>query len=143
MLAVFTVLTVVQGMVQTVDTSTIPSEFLGLWSGIVYIFTSGASTVAYTFLRNILGYTKAWFDANPEQRSNLTYESNQLGATATRFALYVYGFTAAIQALTVGTPYQQHATLIAGAIGIILDLFIGAIKDLGTPQTQPTTTPSP
>jgi len=43
------------------------------------------------------------------------------------------GFTAAIQALTMGTPLQQHAVYIAGAIGIVVDLIVKAIKDLSTP----------
>jgi len=134
-LAAFAVLTAIQSLVTTVDISTIPVEYQGLWQGLVYIFTAGAATQVFTFLRNILGYAENWFETKPEKRAQLSYEANMLGATMVKFALYIYSFTAMIQALTAGTPYEQYAASIAGAIGIILDLIIKAVNDLGKPTT--------
>jgi len=132
----FAVLSGIQALVASVDPSTIAPEFQSLWQGIIYVFTSGAATVAFTFLRNILGYAENKLEASPEKRSQIQYEANLLGATAARYALYVYGLTAAIQALFAGTPYQIHATSIAGAIGIITDLVVKSINDLAASKTQ-------
>jgi len=131
LLASFAVLTGIQAIVVSVDISTISTEWQPFWQGIVYIFTSGVATVAFTFLRNILGYAENKLEAaDPQTRSQIQYEAGLLGATLTRYALYIYGFTAAVTALFAGTPYQAYATSIAGAIGIILDLVIKAINDL-------------
>lgn len=145
LLVSFAILSAIQALVATVDTSTIPSELQGIWQGVVYVFTSGVASVGFTFLRNILGYAENKLEADPQTRGQIHYEAGLLGATLTRYTLYVYGFTAAIQTGFAGTPYQQHATVIAGAIGIILDLVIKAINDLGA-KTQPVvtvTSPSP
>lgn len=126
----FAVLSGIQYAVQTVNPSTIPAEWQTTWLGIVYIFTTSAATPLFTFLRNILGYAENWFEANPNERAKMQYEASKLGATWAKFQVYITGFTAAIQALTVGTPLQQHAVYIAGAIGIIIDLIVKAINDL-------------
>jgi len=132
-LVAFAVLSGIQYLVQTVDASTIAPEWQTVWLGIVYIFTTSAATPLFTFLRNMLGYAENWFAANPNERAQMHYEAGKLGATWTKFQVYIMGFTAAIQALTMGTPLQQHAVYIAGAIGIVVDLIVKAIKDLSTP----------
>jgi len=130
LIVVGVVLAGIQSLVQTVDASTIATELQGTWGLIVYVFTAGPATIFFTFLRNILGFTYKWLETDSEKRSVIQYEANLLGATATRFAFYVGGLTAMIQAFTVGTPAYPYAANIAGGIGIILDLTIGAIKDL-------------
>lgn len=135
-LIAFSVLTGIQYAVQTVDASKVAPEWQTLWHGIVYVFTTSAATPLFTFLRNLLGYAENWFEANPDKRAQMHYEAGKLGATWTKFQVYIMGFTAAIQALTIGTPLQQHAVYIAGAIGIVIDLIVKAINDL---QTSPPT----
>ena len=136
-LVAFAVLTGIQYAVQTVDASTIAPEWQTTWQAIVYIFTTSAATPLFTFLRNMLGYAENWFEANPDERNAMHYEAGKLGATWTKFQVYIMGFTAAIQALTIGTPLQQHAVYIAGAIGIVADLVLKAINDLKASPATP------
>lgn len=133
----FAVLSGIQYAVQTVDASTIPPEWQTVWQGIAYIFTTSAATPLFTFLRNLLGYAENWFEANPDEREKMHYEAGKLGATWAKFQVYIMGFTAAIQALTIGTPLQPHAVFIAGAIGIVVDLIVKAIKDLQPSKASP------
>ena len=130
LLVVGAVLTGIQALVRTVDSAAVPTELQGTWGLIVYAFTAGPATIFFTFLRNILGFTNKWLGTDPEKRSTIEYEANLLGATVTRFALYVGGITVMIQAFTIGTPVYPYAANIAGGVGVILDLTIGAIKDL-------------
>jgi len=124
------VLVGIQTAVQSVDPSTIPAEWLPLWNGIAYVFTTSTAAVLFTFLRNILGFAENWFEANPDERQQLQYEAGKLGATWMKYEVYLKGYTAAILALTSGTPYQQCAVYIAGAVGLLTDLIRKAIKDL-------------
>jgi len=130
LLVVGVVLTGIQALVQTVDPSTIATELQGAWGLLVYVFTAGPATIFFTFLRNILGFSTKWLATNPEKRGAIQYEANLLGATVTRYAFYIGSLTAMIQAFTVGTPAYPYAANIAGGISVILDLAIGAIKDL-------------
>ena len=130
LLVAFAVLSGIQYAAQSVDVSTIPQEWHPLWQGITYVFTTSAACVLFTFLRNILGYAENLFEASPEKRSQLKYEAGKLGATWVKYEVYLKGYTAAVLALTVGTPLQQHAVYIAGALGLITDLITKAIKDI-------------
>ena len=130
LLVAFAVLSGIQATIQTVDPATFPAEWQPLWQGVSYIFTTSAACVLFTFIRNILGYVENWFEASPTERSALKYEAGKLGATWMKYEVYLKGYTAAILALTSGTPYQQHAVYIAGALGLITDLVTKAIKDL-------------
>jgi hypothetical protein len=130
LLMALSVLAGLQALVSMVDPSALPKEFQTIWQDLVYIFGSGLGVVIFTFLRNILGFVENKLEANDATRDKIHYEANLLGATATKFALYIYGFTAAIQILFAGTVYQQYAVYIAGAIGIILDLILKAIGNL-------------
>jgi len=130
LLVAFAVLSGIQAAVQSVDPGTIPQEWQTLWQGIVYIFTTSRATILFIFIRNILGYAENWFDARPEERGQLKYEARKLGATWAKYEVYLKGYTAAILALTAGTPYNQYAVYIAGAAGLITDLITKAIKDI-------------
>jgi len=124
------VLLSIQTFVQTVPVESIPEEFREVWNGIVYVFTTSFAAVLFTFLRNILGYAENWFEASPEEREKLRYEARLLGATWAKYEVYLKGYTAAIVALTAGTPYEKYAVYIAGAVGLITDFITKAIKDL-------------
>lgn len=127
LLAAFAVLGGIQLYVQNVDPAVIPEEWLPLWQGIDYVFVTSAASILFVFIRNIFGYAENWFETDSP---SFKYEAKQLGATWTKYELYLKGFTAAILAITTGTPYQQYAVYIAGAIGIIVDLITKAIKSL-------------
>jgi hypothetical protein len=128
LLVVFAVLSGIQAYVQSVDITTVPQEWQPLWQGISYVFTTSAATILFTFIRNILGYAENWFEASPTQRSTMKYEAGKLAATWAKYELYLKGYTAAILALTAGTPYNQYAVYIAGALGLLTDLITKAIK---------------
>lgn len=113
-------------IVQTVDVSTIPQEWQPVWWFIVYIFTTGAGGVAFTFLRNILGYAYTYF----EQNGKIEYDKNQLYATWVRFEFYMLTFSSFIQVATAGTKYAPYAITIAGAISVLLDLGLRSINNL-------------
>jgi len=130
LLVAFAVLSGIQAAVQAVDISTLPPEWQPLWQGISYVFTTSAATVLFTFIRNILGFAENYFEADKNKRTLLHYEAGKLAATWMKYEVYLKGYTAAIQALTTGTPYYQHAVYIAGAIGLLTDLITKAIKDL-------------
>lgn len=116
------VLSGIQALIATVDPATIDPELQPLWTGIAYVFTTSGATVLFTILRNVLGYGYTWFEADPNRRSQITYEVGQLAATWLRFELYLKGFTAAVMAFSAGTPYEQYAVYIAGAIGLLIDI---------------------
>lgn len=118
----------IQTAVQTVDVATLPEEFQGLWNAIVYIFTTEKAIILFVFLRNILGYLENWFEA--EDKEQIKYEAGLLGATWAKYQVYIGGFTVAITMLTTGTPYQQHAAYIAGAVGLLVDFVTRAITKL-------------
>ena len=130
LLVAFAVLSGIQACVQSVDITSIPTEWQPLWQGISYVFTTSAATALFTFIRNILGYAENWFETSPENRSKIQYEAGKLAATWARYEVYIKGFTAAIQAYTAGTPLNQHAVYIAGALGLIVDLIRKALKDI-------------
>jgi len=133
LLVAFAVLTGIQEAVKTVDSATIPQEWQTIWQGIKYVFTTSAACILFTFIRNILGYAENWFEASPEERRKLSYEAGQLGATWAKYEVYLKGYTAAILALTIGTPYQEYAVYIAGAAGLITDFITKAIKKIAEP----------
>jgi len=137
LLVALAVLGGIQVWVQSVDASTLPPEVLPLWGAIAYIFTTQAATPFYTFLRNVLGYAENWFGANPEEREQMSYEAGKLGETLARFEVYLLGYTAAIQALTMGTPLQKYAAWIAGALGLVTDLMRKSLKDLSIKTATP------
>lgn len=130
LLVAFAVLSGIQAAVQTVDPATLPKEWQPIWQGVIYVFTTSAASILFTFIRNILGYAENWFETSPENRSQIQYEAGKLAATWARYEVYIKGFTAAIQAYTAGTPLSQHAVYIAGAIGLIVDLIRKALKDI-------------
>jgi len=135
LLIALAVLISLQTTVQSVDPTTIPAEWRSLWNSITYIFTTSTAAILFTFLRNILGYAENWFETHPAERHLLKYEAGKLGATWMKYEVYLKGYTAAILTLTTGTPYEQHAVYIAGAVGLITDLITKAIKDLSKPKT--------
>jgi len=130
LLVAFAVLSAIAMAVKTVDVATIQAEFQGIWAGIAYIFNTSSVTVLFVFIRNLLGYAENWLEAKPEERAKIQYEARLLGATWAKYEVYVKGFTAAIMALSTGTPYYEHATVIAGALGLLVDYITRAIKSL-------------
>jgi len=135
--AALSVLVGAQAAVAAVDASALPSELVPFWQGVVYVFSAGVGVVVFTFLRNILGYVENKFEAaTPEDKAKIQYEASQLGATATKFSLYIYGFTAGIQTIFVGTPYAQYAVYVAGGIGIMFDLVLKSIENIAI-RTKP------
>lgn len=120
----------IQSAIANVDTATIPVELLPVWNAIAYIFLSQKGTVLFTFLRNILGYAENWFEVRAGKKKEIQYEAGLLGATWTKYSLYVMGLTALVLALTQGTPAYNYAIYIAGAVGLIVDLITRAITKL-------------
>lgn len=119
----------IQVAVVAVKVSSLPASLQPIWDVIVYVFSLPSAIIAFTFLRNILGYVENTFQTEPAGQK-IQYEAKELYATMSRFTVYVGSMTTLIQSLAVGTPYQQYATLIAGATGTILDMILKAINDL-------------
>lgn len=128
-----------QVVVSNVDPNSVPAILQPVWDIIVYIFNAPAVIIAFTFLRNIMGYIENKFQEAGQQ---LQYDAKQLAETFSRFSVYIYGLTAAIQAALIGTPYAQYSLEIAGAIGLVFDMFIRALKELAQAAKAPTPTPA-
>jgi hypothetical protein len=135
LIAAVAVLSGIQALISTINPDTVPSNLQFIYYGLAYVFLSGTGTVLFTFLRNIMGYAENKLNADPSVRSQIQYEAGMLGATAAKYATFIYGFTAAIQAVTMGTPYYAYATYIAGAIGLVVDMFVGALKKQAAVQS--------
>jgi len=130
LLVAFGCLFAIQAAVKTVDVADVPEEYQSLWRAISYVFTTQTSVILFTFLRNILGYAENWFAASPKEKEKIAYEAGLLGATWAKYQVYVSGFTVAITSLTTGTPYQEEAAYIAGALGLLVDFVTRAITKL-------------
>jgi len=129
------VLSGIQLYVQSVDPSAVPEELRWLWSGIQFVFTTSAVAPLFTFIRNILGYAENWFEANPEERRQMSYEAGKLAATWTKYETLIKGYSAAALVLTTGTPIAPYAVYVAGAAALATDLATKAIKDLAKTLT--------
>jgi hypothetical protein len=119
----------VQAAVAAVNPATLPPALQGVWIKVVYIISAPAMIIAFTFLRNILGYLE-----NQYQGEQTHYEAKRLAETLTKFSVYIYGFTGAIQALTVGTSLSQYAVVIAGAIGLVMDIVLRTLYAMSQAQ---------
>jgi len=126
----FAVLSGIQIAIQTVDVTTLPEEYLWFYNAIAYVFTTSAATMLFTFARNIFGYVENYLESTPTQRQMLNYEAGQLGATWAKYQAMIMSFTVAIQAFSVGTPYEIAAVYIAGAIAFIIDLITKKLADI-------------
>lgn len=131
-LVALAVLSGIQAAVQTVDPATLPAEWQPLWNGVIYVFATSAAATLFIFLRNILGFAENWFESEPDERQQLDYEAGKLGATWVKYETLIKGYTAALMALTMGTPYAAYAVYIAGACALVTDLITKAIKSLAT-----------
>lgn len=131
LLVAFAVLSAVQTALQTVDVSTIPQELVWVYNALTYVFTTSAGTMLFTFARNIFGYVENYFESSTSERQALKYEARKLGATWAKYQAMIMSFTAAIQAFSVGTPYEQAAVYIAGATAFILDVVTKKLADIG------------
>lgn len=129
-LVAFAVLSGIQVAVQTIDPTAVPEEYLPIYEGLKYLFMTSTAAILFIFLRNLLGYAENWFETEADERGKLKYEAGKLGATWTKYELMIKGYTAAIMALTIGTPYQVHAVYIAGALALVTDLITKSIRDL-------------
>jgi hypothetical protein len=58
LLVAFAVLSGIQAAVQTVDPATLPKEWQPIQQGVIYVFTTSAASILFTFIRNILGYAE-------------------------------------------------------------------------------------
>jgi len=130
LLASAAVLVGVQVAVQSVDPALIDPDLQGIWALIVYIFTTSSMTPFWTFIRNIYGFAENWFEANPEDRKNIQYESQQLFSTYIKYEGYIKAFGVVSLALTANTPLAPYATLLAGAMAFITDLIRKSLADL-------------
>ena len=131
----------IQVAVQSVSVSSLPTGLQSTWKYIEYVFDGGAAIVIFTFVRNIFGYAENVLQGTTAG-ATISYDASQLGATLTRYAVYVSSIQTLITALFAGTPYVAYAGLIAGAIGTIFDMILKSVNDLGD-ALKPTTTPTP
>lgn len=130
LLVAFAVLQSIYTGIKTIDPSTIPEEWKFFYDSLIYIFGTTSTTILFTFARNILGYAENWFGTHPEARKQLKYEARKLGETWAKYQASIMSLTAGLQAIFVGTPWQTHATYIAGATAFILDLITKKLNDI-------------
>lgn len=141
LLVVFGVLTGISLAIKTIDVSTLPVEFQGVWQGIVYVFTTSSVAPLFVFLRNVYGFYVNKYQLKPEQRTNLEYEANRLAATWLVYEGYIKAFAVMVLAFTQGTPLEPYAIYIAGSAAFIVDLIRKSLFDIA--KTVPVTMPSP
>jgi hypothetical protein len=95
---------------------------------IAFFLTSAFGVAIFGLLRTIEGFLENLLTGN----TNTQFEAKQLAATLGRFTVYIYPLTAAIQSFAIGTPYEQTAVYIAGAIAIVVDVIIVKLGNLST-----------
>jgi len=130
LLVVFGALSGISVAIKTVDISTIPVEWQGVWQGIVYIFTTSAAAPLFTFIRNVYGFYVNKYQLKPEQRSSLQYEANRLASTWLTYEGYIKAFTILVIAFTQGTPLEPYAVYIAGTLAFVTDLIRKSLSDI-------------
>jgi hypothetical protein len=135
LIVALSVLVAFQVAAASVDINSLPVAFQPVWQAVVIFFSSGAVIVAFSFIRNILGYIENKLDGTA-----VHYEASQLGATLTRFTVYVVAAETILRTLFINTPYEPYAVALAGAIGIIFDIILKAVNDLSKAKSsQPVT----
>lgn len=135
---VFVVLGVVlafQTVVMKIDPGDLPEDIAAVVTGAQYILSTTSAGIAFTILRNFLGYTKDSLGAEAEGEG-IHYEIKLLGSTWAKYQMSIMGFTKALQIILLGTPYEPYAVLIVSAATLLGDVVSSTVKSWSKASAQ-------